>query len=451
MMKAFLRAALVLLMVSAFLSVSKPAMSVPRTLASVYGTSLLGTRPITLDPKFSVDYLGVSVVDDSLPQVRFYRSGRWTPWTDLLEDDVPIARSRTFSSLLDAEDADKFQLRGKASNVRAVAINTTDGPRRLASIRSPARATHLSQPGVVSRSSWGADESYRFSATGTETWPPAFYPTQKLIVHHTATQNSDPDPAATVRAIYRYHAIDKGWGDIGYNFLVDEQGRVYKGRYSGPGGNASDTTTGENEVGLGVTGAHTSGANSGTMGIALLGTLTTSPATPAARSTLVDHLAWESERHGLDAQGSSTYTNPVNGTQKVNPNISGHLDWLATECPGDALYADLPQIRSDTAAKVAPAPTPDTTSPTSPTLSAFTEKRKVRLTWTASSDTGGSGLAGYEIWRASSDAGPYTKIATTTSTAYADPIKAGRTSWYYVVAYDGAGNRAVSNVISARG
>ena len=74
----------------------------------------------------------------------------------------------------------------------------------------------MAQPSVISRAGWGADEALRFDASGNELWPPEFHPTQKLIVHHTAGQNGDPNPAATIRAIYYYHAVTRGWGDIGY-------------------------------------------------------------------------------------------------------------------------------------------------------------------------------------------------------------------------------------------
>jgi N-acetylmuramoyl-L-alanine amidase len=210
------------------------------------------------------------------------------------------------------------------------------------------------QPTVIPRSGWGADESLRFDATGKEIWPPAFYPVQKVIVHHTATQNNDPDPAATIRSIYQYHAVTQGWGDIGYNFLIDEAGRVYEGRYSrqyAPG----ESPTGEDLSGNGVTAAHTQGYNSGTVGIALLGTLTNQDATPAARSALENLIAWIDETHGIDPQGNALYTNPVSGTQATFPNIAGHRDLAATECPGGAFYATLPTIRSDVAALIAAA------------------------------------------------------------------------------------------------
>jgi hypothetical protein len=212
----------------------------------------------------------------------------------------------------------------------------------------------VAQPSVILRSGWAADESLRFDASGKEVWPPAFYPIQKVIVHHTATQNNDPDPAATIRSIYQYHAVTQGWGDIGYNFVIDESGRIYEGRYSRPYA-PGESPTGEDSNGNGVTAAHTQGYNSGTVGIALLGTLTNQDATPAARNALERLIAWIDDSHGIDPQRSALYTNPVSGTQATFPNIAGHRDLAATECPGGAFYATLPTIRSDVAALIAAA------------------------------------------------------------------------------------------------
>jgi hypothetical protein len=219
--------------------------------------------------------------------------------------------------------------------------------RYSASVR--AASVGYAQPQVIRRIDWGANESYRYDSTGKEVWPSAFYPVQKLIVHHTATQNNDPDPPATIRSIYYYHAVTQGWGDIGYNFLIDEAGNLYEGRHTYDYASGSSPTE-ENSLGYGVTGAHAQGYNSGTVGIALLGTLSNQDATPAARSTLERLLAWEADHHGIDPQGASLYTNPVSGTQATFPNIAGHRDVAATECPGGTFYATLPAIRSDVAA-----------------------------------------------------------------------------------------------------
>ena len=209
-------------------------------------------------------------------------------------------------------------------------------------------------PAVIPRAGWGADESLRFDSSGREIWPPAFWPIQKLIVHHTDTRNGDPDPAATVRSIYYYHAVTQGWGDIGYNFLIDESGRIYEGRHSrdyAPG----ETPTGRDTSGRGVTGAHAQGFNSGTVGVALLGTLTSKDATAAAQDALERLLTWEAYSTGLDPEASSTYVNPVSGQQATFPNIGGHRDVGATECPGSAFYSTLPAIRADVDARIAAA------------------------------------------------------------------------------------------------
>ncbi len=304
----------------------------------------------------------------------------------------------------------------------------------------------VDQPGVISRAGWGADESLRFDSTGKETWPPEFHPVQKLIVHHTATRNADPDPAATIRSIYYYHAITQGWGDIGYNFLVDESGRVYEGRYSRPYA-AGEMPTGEDLAGNGVTGAHAQGFNSGTVGVALLGTLTSQDATPAARDALERFLAWEGDRHGIDPQGSSLYVNPVNGTQKIFPNIAGHRDVNATECPGAVFYDSLPALRAAVAARIAGGGQADTTPPGVPAgLTATPDDRRVGLDW---ADNAEPDLAGYRVYRRAADGSwPATPLASVASSAYTvKGLRNGTTYAFRVTAYDKSGNESGPSAI----
>jgi len=92
----------------------------------------------------------------------------------------------------------------------------------------------------------------------------------------------------------------------------------------------------------------------------------------------------------------------------------------------------------------------DTTPPTAPgSLAASPAKRKINLTWTASSDN--VGVTGYQVWRASSATGTFTQIATTTSTSYTNSgLISGATWFYYVKATDAGGNvSAASNTASA--
>ncbi len=367
---------------------------------------------------------------------------------DAERDEVGGQRGNglTYGAVIAAAGATWVRLTADHPLGRITVLGLADGDTSVVPVVVPGgqAGAAVAQPPVLARSDWGADESLRFSAGGPEVWPPAFFPVQKLIVHHTAGANNDPNPMATIRSIYYYHAVTQGWGDIGYNFLVDESGRIYKGRHSHAPGSTDDTITGEDSSGNGVTAAHAYQYNSGTVGVALLGTLTTVDATAAAKSALVDVLAWKASAHAIDPYGATLYTNPVGGNQKVFANIAGHRDVEATECPGGGFYATLPAVRSQVAARMGVG---DTTPPTVPSgVSATGGKRRITLAWTGSTDSGGSGLAGYEIYRSASATGPFALLAQTPSTGHADTgLVRGRRYWYYVKAYDAAGNPSANS------
>ncbi|MCJ7437682.1 MAG: fibronectin type III domain-containing protein, partial [Acidimicrobiia bacterium] len=73
-------------------------------------------------------------------------------------------------------------------------------------------------------------------------------------------------------------------------------------------------------------------------------------------------------------------------------------------------------------------------------------KRAITLSWTGATDSG-SGVAGYEIFRSTKVSGKYSIIATTAANTYTDSgVSARRTYWYYVKAYDLAGNRSSPSI-----
>jgi chitodextrinase len=90
----------------------------------------------------------------------------------------------------------------------------------------------------------------------------------------------------------------------------------------------------------------------------------------------------------------------------------------------------------------------ESTAPSPPTgLSATAvSQSQINLSWSASTDTGGSGLAGYKIYRGG------TQVGTSTTTSYSDSgLAAGTTYSYKVAAYDIAGNvSAQSSQASAK-
>ena len=165
-------------------------------------------------------------------------------------------------------------------------------------------------------------------------------------MHHTAGANHDPDPAATVRAIYFFDAITQGWGDLGYQLLIDEAGTVYEGRWSGTD---AVPVFGPLRPPQMVNGAHVVSFNAGNVGVVLLGDFTDQVPTPAARRSLDAVLALLAAATGLDPLGVTNYVNPVNGLTNTVDTISGHRDWAATECPGNQFYPQLPAVRHDVA------------------------------------------------------------------------------------------------------
>ncbi len=226
-------------------------------------------------------------------------------------------------------------------------LNTLDGPPRTVEVPSVAQAA-ASTPTIVTRAQWGADESIK-SVSGSCTR--RFFPVQQLFVHHTAGSNLDTDPMGTMRAIYWYHTVRRGWCDVGYNFVIGPDGTIFEGRWA-RSYKPWEIHTSETRKGYAVAGAHVASYNSGSVGISMMGNFSQMELPPPARRSLAELLAWEADRHNLNPTGSHTYRNPETGLTRSLPYIAGHRDAGYTECPGNLLYRRLGGVRRDTAAVI---------------------------------------------------------------------------------------------------
>ncbi len=257
-------------------------------------------------------------------------------------------------------DAYELRLRRRPRGLRAHFVNATGtatAPQRV--LTALRRAAHgalamlrgaqahaqegARRPTIVSREEWGADQC------GPPRADPSYGQVQVGFVHHTVDANDygPADSAAIVRAICRYHRVTKGWRDIGYNFLVDRYGQVFEGRAGG--------------IDQPVIGAQAQGYNGLSTGVANIGTFGAVEQTPAAVRATSRLLAWKLSLHGAPVTGQTTLISqggPSNryaaGTPVVFERISGHRDADNTACPGDALFAQLPEIRRQ-AFELAPA------------------------------------------------------------------------------------------------
>ncbi|HEY4333533.1 MAG TPA: hypothetical protein VGM78_13215, partial [Ilumatobacteraceae bacterium] len=66
-------------------------------------------------------------------------------------------------------------------------------------------------------------------------------------------------------------------------------------------------------------------------------------------ASLVALMAWKASVHRIDALASEPYVD-IYGAHRTYPNISGHRQVGATDCPGSHLYALLPELRHEVAA-----------------------------------------------------------------------------------------------------
>lgn len=181
---------------------------------------------------------------------------------------------------------------------------------------------------IVTRDQWGAPEPVD--------WPPETTPVRGVIIHHTATRNDDHDPMGMIGRVHRFHSVERGWGDIGYSFIVLEDGRIVEGR-SGSAFSIAPT---------GVIAGHAYGHNCGTVGIAVAGRFHARRPTDAAWSSLVSLTANICATCGLDPLGGPVELEPGRLLPMV---ISGHRDTCETSCPGDVLADLLIDLRSEVA------------------------------------------------------------------------------------------------------
>jgi N-acetylmuramoyl-L-alanine amidase len=173
--------------------------------------------------------------------------------------------------------------------------------------------------GIVARSTWAPDLPWNWGACPGG---PEYEWVGTAIVHHTVNSNfyGPGDSVGIMRGIWAYHVRSLGYCDIAYNFIIDNYGVPFEGRLGG--------------IDQPVIGAHSLNFNTGTTGIAMLGTFISVTPSSGALGTLENLIRWKFKVHG------------VNPFDDAASDILGHRDVFPTQCPGQALYNYLPFTRS---------------------------------------------------------------------------------------------------------
>jgi len=165
---------------------------------------------------------------------------------------------------------------------------------------------------VMSRLGWNA---------GKRRGANAAHSPYRVTVHHTdgVLPMTEAATAAAVRDIQRYHMVGRGrqgkqnFSDIGYHFMIAGDGRVIEGRRAE------------------YLGAHAGGANTGNIGIAMMGDFNKSKPTDAQIESLTRLVTFLSIKY------------------KKEPDAKGFLEphqhYTDTDCPGKNMMSILDALR----------------------------------------------------------------------------------------------------------
>jgi len=252
---------------------------------------------------------------------------------------VPGARYAQYRVWLDNGDPDAVRSIG-ITLMDVNDLNTSPVSRLLNDVvgalsdiaRSGEAAAAVGATPILSRQQWGADESLM-------QWAPQYQkPHTKAIIHHTVTDDGGTNVAASIRSIYYFHAVTRGWGDIGYNYIVDKFGNIWAGRQGGDN----------------VIGGHAYGWNDGSFGVAALGNYSTVAPTSALQGAIANIISLKFAQYGITNAFGADYF--VHKEQRSDgtwvdvggnpPNIQGHrnANYIVgqnggqTECPGNTTY-----------------------------------------------------------------------------------------------------------------
>ncbi len=320
-----------------------------------------------------VDAISIEMQSDDPAYVRAFQKGKWTDWQSLSVENEQDPTLRESNLVLFDESVSRIEFKGDvpAPAVHPIRISNAPIGYKVASTAS------IGAPHILTRRDWGADDTLLYAGnkppittggdvqevlasagapTQRETdckeaqtnWPDEFKTANSvtkengktlswtrtyskkikaLVIHHTAIQVTGDARSGEerMRALYQYHSANRGWGDIGYHYVIDENGHIFEGKSGGPY----------------VVAGHAYCNNVGTVGIALLGNFEVEQPGEEQIKSLQWLLQDLASTYDIDVTKNITYHG------KSMPAIVGHRDLLQTDCPGYYVYGLLDQIRSN--------------------------------------------------------------------------------------------------------
>lgn len=314
----------------------------------IYSNVVNGTVSDVVVSKFPFQMIGLAWQGNSMSEVavRYYNVNGWSDWYSV-DETVEVNGWNFVREPIISNSATKFQysvISGDISNLKLIYLGESDKLvfNRWNPINLFRKASAENNINIIARSGWKADEDLRFDGANDEIWPTEYQTPEKFVIHHTAGGDGGNDPEGTIRGIYYWHSSVLGWGDIGYNYLIDQDGNIYEGRFGGDGVIGAHVYRNKTCAISRFGGAEfEANFNKGTIGISVLGDYEDIEINNAVKNAIISLIANKAQEFAIEPSGEGYLFDAV------YPNIVGHKDLDCTLCPGANLYQELNSIRTE--------------------------------------------------------------------------------------------------------
>jgi hypothetical protein len=274
----------------------------------------------------------------------FETDNEWSEWYEITDD--PDYEANANERLFLTNESSNYEVRTSITDLKVTPLSNEFKKPQASHLEASLFSSEI--PRIITRSEWGADESLKIASKEADhkdedpyikrtvytdgfgrpyLWPLEYMNDPKMIViHHTASVNNLDNPKLAMQNLYTFHtkSTGRGWGDVGYHYIIDPQGNIYSGRFGG------DT----------VVAGHAHGVNRVAIGIAIMGDYDKKEIPTEALRSVLNLTNYLREKHEIDTSGHTEHEG------NTYSNISGHRDSSSTTCPGAFLYQKLEGMKT---------------------------------------------------------------------------------------------------------
>lgn len=185
------------------------------------------------------------------------------------------------------------------------------------------------------------DETVYYDDAGKRlAWPIKYSETvNAIVIHHTHSEYEDTQDG--LERVQKFHSLSREWWDIGYNYIIGYDGKIYEARKGWDY----------------AVWAHSTWNNYSTMWIAVMWSYESEGVNNEQYNSLKDLVWYLSWRYGINLNSERAYHTKCSGSACdsfpletfIHTSLVGHRDTWHTTCPWEKLYTQINDIRNEIA------------------------------------------------------------------------------------------------------